>query len=221
MASRVAASCLSTKSTSVSAVSHMQSCSRLVQKPAFAARLSAPAFTRARPSRAFTTSVRAAVGTMPGTVYDFSVTSIDGQNVPLNRYKNKVLLIVNVASQCGFTPQYLELVELQSKFNSKGFEVLAFPCNQFGKQEPGTAEEIKAFAKSKGANFPLFAKINVNGSDADPLWKWLKGEKGGFLVDGIKWNFTKFLVDKEGKVVKRYGSTTTPGAIADDIAKLV
>lgn len=121
--------------------------------------------------------------------------------------------------QCGFTPQYTELVELQSTYGARGFEVLAFPCNQFGKQENGTAAEIKAFAASKGANFPLFAKINVNGGEAEPLYKWLKSEKGGFLVDGIKWNFTKFLVDREGQVVGRYGPTTKPNAIAGDIEK--
>lgn len=129
------------------------------------------------------------------------------------------LLSITLPLQCGFTPQYTELVELQSKYDSQGFDVLAFPCNQFGNQENGTAAQIKEFAANKGANFPLFAKIKVNGGEADPLYKWLKSEKGGFLLDGIKWNFTKFLVNREGKVVGRYAPTTKPNAIAKDIEK--
>lgn len=155
-------------------------------------------------------------------LYNFEVKDIDGRPVKLNKYKGQVLLVVNLASACGFTPQYAELQGLQDKFGKQGFSVLGFPCNQFGGQEPGTNAQIKKFAASTyGVKFPLFAKVDVNGGAADPLFDWLKAQKGGILGNDIKWNFSKFLVDKDGNVVKRYGSTTTPGAIEGDIAALL
>lgn len=158
--------------------------------------------------------------TATGSVYDFEVTDIDGKKVSLSKYKNKVLLVVNLASQCGFTPQYTELSEVFDKYSSKGFAVLGFPCNQFGKQEPGSNSQIKSFAQKKyGVKFPLFAKVDVNGSGADPLFSYLKSAKGELFGNDIKWNFSKFLVDKQGKVVARYPSTTSPKQIESDIVK--
>lgn len=154
------------------------------------------------------------------TLYDFSAKDIDGKTIDLSKYKGKVLLIVNVASECGFTPQYKGLGELHDKYSPR-FEVLAFPCNQFGGQEPGDSAQIKAFAKNKGANFQLFDKVDVNGDAASEVWKYLKQEQGGFLTADIKWNFTKFLVDKDGKVVKRYGSTAKPEDIEADVKALL
>jgi glutathione peroxidase len=155
-------------------------------------------------------------------IYDFSATLNSGKDKKLSAYKGKVLLIVNTASQCGFTPQYKGLQELYAKYHGKGFELLAFPCDQFGHQEPGDDEQIKQFCETKfGVEFPLFSKIEVNGSNAHPLYNFLKNEKGGLLGDSIKWNFTKFLVDKEGKVVERYAPTTPPERIAGDIEKLL
>lgn len=139
----------------------------------------------------------------------------------MSQYKGKVLLIVNVASKCGFTPQYTELEELQEKYGPKGFTVLGFPCNQFGHQEPGDSCAIRSFAKKKGATFPVFAKIDVNGKNADPVYVWLKSQKGGWFTNGIKWNFTKFLVDRDGKVVERYSPVTTPSKISGEIEKLL
>ncbi|EFN52049.1 hypothetical protein CHLNCDRAFT_49115 [Chlorella variabilis] len=139
----------------------------------------------------------------------------------MDRYKGKVLLIINVASACGFTPQYTEMTELYNKYAAKGLEVLAFPCNQFGSQEPGSNSEIKSFAERKGFKGPMFAKTDVNGSEAEPLFTYLKNQQGGLLTSDIKWNFTKFLVDRSGNVVKRYGSTTTPMAIEADIKALL
>lgn len=156
-----------------------------------------------------------------GTLYDYSVKSIDGKNIQLSKFKGKVLLIVNVASQCGFTPQYKEFVELYDKYNRQGLEVIAFPCNQFGSQEPGSNQEIKGFAQKQGAKFPVMAKVDVNGSNAEPLWEFLKKEQGGLLTSDIKWNFTKFLIDRNGKVVKRYGSTTKPLDVENDIKALL
>lgn len=155
------------------------------------------------------------------TLHDFSTKDIDGNSVDMSKYKGKVLLVVNVASECGFTKQYAGLAELYDKYKNKGFEVLAFPCNQFGSQEPGSADQIKAFAKNKGASFQMFDKIDVNGDKADPLWQNLKSQQGGFLTSDIKWNFSKFLIDGEGKVAKRYGSTTTPEDIDKDVAAMV
>ena len=130
-------------------------------------------------------------------------------------------MIVNVASQCGFTPQYNDLVELYNKYNKQGFEVIAQPCNMFGGQEPGSNSSIKSFAERKGAKFPMLMKADVNGDNEEELWTFLKKEQGGMLGSDIKWNFTKFLVDRNGKVVKRYGSTTAPLAVESDITALL
>eukprot|EP00850_Spirogloea_muscicola_P010688 SM000064S19710 [mRNA] locus=s64:21728:23834:+ [translate_table: standard] len=157
-------------------------------------------------------------------VHDFTVKDIDDKEVTLGDYKGKVLLIVNVASACGLTKSnYTELTEVYNKYKGKDFEILAFPCNQFGGQEPGGPQEIKEFACSRyKAEFPLFAKIDVNGENAAPLYKFLKSQKGGgILGEGIKWNFGKFLVDKEGNVVERYAPTTSPSSIVKDIDKLL
>jgi glutathione peroxidase len=154
------------------------------------------------------------------TIYDFSATLNNGKDKKLSAYRGKVVLIVNTASQCGFTPQYKGLQELYAKFRKQGFELLAFPCDQFGHQEPGDDAEIKEFCETKfGVEFPLFSKIEVNGNGAHPLYEFLKSEKGGLLGDSIKWNFTKFLVDKQGNVVERYAPTTPPERIATDIEK--
>lgn len=160
---------------------------------------------------------------MSSTVYDFSAIGIDGKSVDLNSFKGKVLLIVNTASQCGFTPQYQGLQAVYDKYVSKGLEVLGFPCNQFGAQEPGTATEIQSFCEQRfGVSFPLFEKVDVNGANANPLFQFLTKSAPGILgTEAIKWNFTKFLVDKNGRVVKRYGSTTDPKDIDRDIAALL
>ena len=157
------------------------------------------------------------------SVYDFTAQDIKGTTVPLRTYQGKVLLIVNTASKCGFTPQYKGLEALYEKMHSRGLEVLGFPCNQFGGQEPGSAQEIESFCDlNYGVTFPLFAKIDVNGNGAAPLYKYLKKEKPGLLgSEAIKWNFTKFLVDRDGKVVERYGSNVEPDAIAPDVEKLL
>jgi glutathione peroxidase len=156
-------------------------------------------------------------------VYDFSMTDIHGKPQSLAQYKNKVLLIVNTASQCGFTPQYKGLESLYKKMHARGLEVLGFPCNQFGAQEPGGEEEIESFCEvNYGVTFPMFAKIDVNGKNAAPLYEHLKEAKPGLLgSEAIKWNFTKFLVDRKGKVVERYAPKVEPEAIADDIEKLL
>jgi glutathione peroxidase len=157
------------------------------------------------------------------TIADFTVTTIDGQELALKDKLGKVLLVVNTASRCGFTPQYEGLEALYQRFKDRGFEVLGFPCNQFGAQEPGDAEEIEQFCKINfGVTFPLMAKIDVNGANASPLYGWLKTEAKGLMGStSIKWNFTKFLIGRDGKVVKRYGPTDTPAAIAKDIEKLL
>ena len=155
-------------------------------------------------------------------IYDFMVRSVKGVEVPMIDYKGKVLLIVNTATGCGFTPQYEGLQKLYDRYKAKGLEILDFPCNQFGHQAPGTEEEIQEFCTLKyKTTFPLFAKINVNGKDAEPLFEYLKRQKGGFLGDDIKWNFTKFLVSREGEVVERYAPVTKPEKIEDDILKLL
>lgn len=153
------------------------------------------------------------------SIYDFTVKDIRGNDVSLNDYSGKVLLIVNVASQCGLTQtNYKELNELYEKYKDQGFEILAFPCNQFAGQEPGTNEEIQEVVCTRfKAEFPIFDKVEVNGKNAAPLYKYLKDQKGGIFGDGIKWNFTKFLVNKEGKVVDRYAPTTSPLKIEKDI----
>jgi glutathione peroxidase len=156
-------------------------------------------------------------------VYDFSMTDIHGKPQSLGQYKDKVLLIVNTASQCGFTPQYKGLETLYKKMHARGLEVLGFPCNQFGAQEPGGEEEIESFCEvNYGVTFPMFAKIDVNGKNAAPLYEYLKTAKPGVLgSEAIKWNFTKFLVDRKGKVVERYAPKVEPEAIAADIEKLL
>jgi glutathione peroxidase len=154
------------------------------------------------------------------TAYDFSARTIDGDEQPLDAYRGKAMLIVNVASQCGFTPQYTGLEAMYRKHKDEGLEVLGFPCDQFGHQEPGNEDEIKNFCSlTYDVSFPLFAKVDVNGDAAHPLWKWLKQEKSGLLgLDGIKWNFTKFLIGRDGNVIKRYAPTDTPEKIEKDLA---
>jgi len=157
------------------------------------------------------------------TVYDFTAADIDGRERSLRDFEGQALLIVNVASKCGFTPQYAGLEALWRKYRGQGFAVLAFPCNQFGAQEPGAAEEIKTFCStSYDVTFPLFAKIEVNGAGAHPLYRWLKSERAGVLgTEAIKWNFTKFLVDRSGRPVKRYAPTDTPEKIDADVAEIL
>ncbi|SDC47902.1 glutathione peroxidase [Nocardioides lianchengensis] len=156
----------------------------------------------------------------PATLADFDARSIDGQEIDLASYDGQVVLVVNTASQCGFTPQYQGLQALHDQYAERGFAVLGFPCDQFGHQEPGTDEEISGFCERNfGVTFPLFSKIDVNGDDAHPLFQWLRSEKGGVLGDRIKWNFTKFLIGRDGTVIKRYASTTKPEKIASDIEK--
>ena len=158
---------------------------------------------------------------MPG-VYDFTASSLAGEQVPLKRFEGQVLLIVNTASACGFTPQYKGLQALQETLGPRGFSVLGFPCNQFGAQEPGDAGQIEAFCEAKYAvTFPMFAKIDVNGSAAHPLYQYLRSEKSGLLGSSIKWNFTKFLVDRSGRVVERYAPTATPEGLRKEIEALL
>jgi glutathione peroxidase len=156
-------------------------------------------------------------------IYDFTVEDIQGRQQKLDRYKDKVMLIVNVASKCGFTPQYKGLETIYEKMHNRGLEVLGFPCNQFGAQEPGSKEEIANFCElNYGVKFPMFAKIDVNGDHAAPLYQYLKKAKPGLLgSEAIKWNFTKFLVDRKGKVIERYAPNVEPEAIAGDIEKLL
>lgn len=155
-------------------------------------------------------------------IYDFKVHNAKGVEVPMRDYQGKVLLIVNTATGCGFTPQYEGLQKLYDKYRNRGLEILDFPCNQFGHQAPGTEEEIQEFCTLKyKTTFPLFSKIDVNGKNAAPLFTFLKNQKGGFLGDDIKWNFTKFLVSRDGTVVKRYAPMTTPDKIEKDILKLL
>ena len=154
------------------------------------------------------------------TLTDFSATRLDGTLEDLSAYAGKVALVVNTASECGFTPQFEGLEQLYEKYADQGFVVLGFPCNQFGGQEPGDAEEIGAFCqRNYGVTFPMFDKVEVNGSGTHPVWEWLKSEKGGLFGEAIKWNFTKFLVGRDGHVIQRYAPTTTPAEIAEDIEK--
>jgi glutathione peroxidase len=157
------------------------------------------------------------------TAYDFTATDIDGRERALREFAGRALLIVNVASKCGFTPQYGGLEQLWRKHRDTGFAVLGFPCDQFGHQEPGDETEIKAFCSlTYDVTFPLFAKIDVNGAQAHPLFRWLKSEKAGvFGTEAIKWNFTKFLVDRTGQVVKRYAPNDAPDAIDKDVSALL
>jgi len=157
------------------------------------------------------------------SIYDFSVVDIDGKSVSMSKYRGKVLLIVNVASECGFTPQYAGLEKLYQTHKDKGFMVLGFPCNQFREQESASNEKIKFFCQGTyDVHFDMFSKIDVNANNSDPLYRFLKKEQGGFLwMDDIKWNFTKFLVDREGNVVDRYAPVTKPKDIEKDIVKLL
>jgi glutathione peroxidase len=155
-------------------------------------------------------------------LYDFSATLNSGEVCPLSEFRGKVLLLVNVASKCGFTPQYEGLQRLYETFGARGFAVLGFPCDQFGHQEPGTDAEIAAFcSRNFAVAFPLFAKIEVNGAGAHPLYRWLKDQKGGFLGSRIKWNFTKFLVDRGGTVRGRFAPTVRPERIAQNVLELL
>lgn len=155
-------------------------------------------------------------------VYSFSAKTIDGTEKPLADYSGEVLLIVNTASKCGFTPQYEQLEELYKKYMDKGFSVLGFPCNQFLNQEPGSEEEIESFCRTEyGVTFPMFAKVKVNGKDQHPLYEYLTKNTKGFLNGAIKWNFTKFLVNRNGEVVKRYPSAVKPEDIQQDIEDLL
>lgn len=168
----------------------------------------------------FAMSIFAANKSREENIFGFKVKDIDGKEVEMSKYKGKVLLVVNVASECGYTPQYEGLEKVYGKYNKQGFEVLGFPCNQFGGQEPGTEAEIKSFCSSKfHVTFPMFSKVDVNGDNAAPLFKYLTSNTDGFITDAIKWNFTKFLIDKNGKVIERYGSGTKPEAISADIEK--
>ena len=156
------------------------------------------------------------------SIYDFKVKDIQGNEIPLDSYKGKVVLIVNTATKCGFTPQYKDLQDLYLKYQDQGFEILDFPCNQFGSQAPGTNEELADFCEMKyKTTFKTFAKIEVNGEHADPLYKYLKANSKGLLGNAIKWNFTKFLINKEGHIVDRYAPMTNPSKISKAIEKLV
>ncbi|MCC7096726.1 MAG: glutathione peroxidase [Thermomonas sp.] len=155
------------------------------------------------------------------TAFDFDALSLEGKPSPLEQWRGKALLIVNVASKCGFTPQYTGLEQLWKDYRQRGLVVLGFPCDQFGHQEPGDAEEIRRFCSlTYDVSFPMFAKVEVNGTGAHPLWKWLKQQKGGLLgIGAIKWNFTKFLIDREGQVIARYAPTDKPESLVGAIEK--
>lgn len=157
------------------------------------------------------------------SLYDFTAKAADGNALPLADYRGKVLLIVNTASKCGFTPQYEGLEELYRKYHEQGFEILAFPCNQFGEQEPGDAAEIANFCSlTYDVTFPVLAKVDVNGKQEDPIWAYLKKQQTGLLgFSGIKWNFTKFLVDREGNIVARHAPTTKPYQLEEEIKALL
>lgn len=157
---------------------------------------------------------------MAPSLTDFSARAIDGTEVDLATYDGQVLLVVNTASQCGFTGQYSGLQELHDSYEAQGFSVLGFPCDQFGGQEPGSEDEIASFCERNfGVSFPLFAKVDVNGDNAHPVFQWLRKQKSGLLGNKIRWNFTKFLVDRNGKVIGRYAPTTPPEKITGDIEK--
>jgi glutathione peroxidase len=152
------------------------------------------------------------------TLHDFTVTTVTGEEKSLSDYAGKVVLVVNTASKCGLTPQFEGLQQLYSEYADQGLVVLGFPCNQFAGQEPGTAEQAEEFCSlNYGVTFPMFAKVDVNGADAHPLFKWLRSQTGGLLGDAIKWNFAKFLVGRDGAVLERYAPTTKPESLARDI----
>jgi glutathione peroxidase len=154
------------------------------------------------------------------TLQEFSATSIDGQDIDLSSYAGQVVLVVNTASECGLTPQFEGLQALHEQYADQGLVVLGFPCDQFGNQEPGDDEQIAGFCqRNYGVTFPMFSKIEVNGDGAHPLFKWLREQKSGLLGDKLKWNFTKFLIGKDGQVIDRYAPTTKPEKLADDIEK--
>ena len=154
------------------------------------------------------------------TIYDIEVQQPNGETYQLDAYKDKVMLIVNTASKCGFTPQFAGLEELYKKYKDQGLVILGFPCNQFGNQDPGTDEEIQSFCQvNYGVTFPMFSKIDVNGKNAHPIYKYLKNSLSGAITDDIKWNFTKFLIDKSGKPMKRYGSNVKPADLEADIVE--
>lgn len=154
--------------------------------------------------------------------YDFKARKMNGQEVSMEAYKGKILLVVNTASKCGLTPQFKELEELYQEYKTKGVEILGFPCNQFAKQDSGSNEEIHEFCQlNYGVSFNMFEKIDVNGNNAHPLYKYLKNEAKGLFGKGIKWNFTKFLIDANGNVIKRYAPTVSPSKIKYDIEKLL
>jgi glutathione peroxidase len=156
------------------------------------------------------------------SVYDFTVNTASGTEKSLAEYKGKVLLVVNTASKCGFTPQYKELQSLYDTYHQQGLEILAFPCDQFAHQEPGTDSEIQAFCQMNyGVTFPVFGKIEVNGKNSHPLYSYLRKQKKDLFGDSIKWNFTKFLIDREGNVVERYAPSLSPSEIAPAIQKLI
>ncbi len=156
------------------------------------------------------------------TIYDFQVKDAAGNLVNMERYRGKVLLIINSATACGFTPQYAGLQKLYEKYRDQEFEILDFPCNQFGHQAPGTEEEIKSFCETRfGITFPLFSKIEVNGQQEEPLYRYLKSRQKGVMGEKIKWNFTKFLIDREGNVIDRFAPTTTPEKIDERIKELL
>ncbi|MBS0228534.1 MAG: glutathione peroxidase [Proteobacteria bacterium] len=158
---------------------------------------------------------------MTKTAFDFEALALDGTSCALEQWRGKVLLIVNVASKCGFTPQYAGLEQLWNDYGKRGLVVLGFPCDQFGHQEPGDAEEIRSFCSlTYSVSFPMFAKIEVNGAGAHPLWQWLKQQKGGLLgISAIKWNFSKFLIGRDGQVIARYAPTDKPESLAGAIEK--
>ncbi|MCT2529822.1 glutathione peroxidase [SAR92 clade bacterium H921] len=159
---------------------------------------------------------------MSTSIYDFNVPTSSGDEQSLQDYRGKVLLIVNTASKCGFTPQYEGLQTLYDQYHEKGLVVIAMPCNQFGKQEPGSNAEVQEFCQvNYGLSFPVMGKIDVNGANRHPLYAYLTKQAGGLITDGIKWNFTKFLIDRDGQVVKRFGSISKPEAIASDIEALL
>ena len=155
-------------------------------------------------------------------VYDFSAVTLAGQEIPLKEFEGQVLLIVNTASACGFTPQYKGLEQLHNKLSPRGFSVLGFPCNQFGGQEPGNAQQIEQFCtRNYSITFPMFAKIDVNGSSAHPLYKYLQSARAGLLGPSLKWNFTKFLIDRQGKVAGRYAPNVRPESLTREIEALL
>lgn len=154
--------------------------------------------------------------------YDFEANNLKGEKTAMKKYEGDLILVVNTASKCGLTPQYEGLEELYSKYKDQGLTILGFPCNQFGSQEPGDENDIEEFCQvNYGVSFPMFSKVDVNGSDAHPIFKYLKSEQGGFLGSKIKWNFTKFLIDRNGQPVKRFAPTTKPEKIESHIKKMI